>query len=305
MKGFAALLALLVALGSGSVKAQQSPLSIGVAQVDDQAQTGSSDGFARMMESALASTGRFRVVEREQLARLMSPPAPARSRRGRARSASAPTKPPVDYLIEATIVSAGTRARTNIGTSLLGGVLSGLGVRGGETHCSNHEASIAIDIRVLQAASREVRHTLRVNETQRAAAACGEQSEIDMPRLLRAAANRAAGDLVTSIYPIQIAAVEPDGTVLLNYGTGTVQPEAAYSVYATGQPIRDPATGQVIGNQETRLGYVRVSEVSPRMSRATPIGSLAPQVGAILRPASRDEVRKAERAAGRQRSGRR
>jgi hypothetical protein len=114
-----------------------------------------------------------------------------------------------------------------------------------------------------------------------------------------------AADLVTSIYPIQIAAVEADGTVVLNYGTGTVQPNVAYAVYTPGRSIRDPATGHALGTEETRLGYVRVSEVSARMSRARPIGALTPQVGALLRPASRDEVRAHERAESRRRRERR
>lgn len=304
MRRLAIPLAILVALGSVPAQAQDGRLSIGIIQMDDDAQTGASDAFAIMVESALAGTGRFRVVERGELALRLSPPAPTRSRRNR-RGAAAATAPPVDFLIQATIASAGTRARTNIATSLLGGALSGLGIGGGNTHCSNQEATIAIDVRVVHAATREIRHVLRVTETQRAAAACGEQNETDVPRLLRAAANRVAADLVTSIYPIQIAAVQADGTVVLNYGAGTVQPNAAYAVFAPGQTIRDPTSGRVLGNEETRLGYIRISEVSMQVARARPIGSLAPMVGAIVRLASRDEVRAHERSERRRRSGRR
>lgn len=280
--------------------AQMPTASVGIEQLDDMTESGSSDALASMIESALSATGRFRVVERAQLARRQEPPSPVRTRRGR-RLAPTPRTPQVDYLIQGTITAMGVRARTNIGTSLLGGVLSGLRGETGNTHCSNQEATIGIDIRVLNAGTRDIRHVLRVNETQRAAAVCGGESEIDVPLLLRAAANRVAADLVTSIYPIQIAAIQTDGTVVLNYGTGTVLPDTIYAVYLRGQPIRDPTTGQTIGSEETKLGYVRIGEVTARMSRASPVGSLTPQVGAILRPATREEVRAHERSERRQR----
>lgn len=290
----------LVLMSWPGAAAGQAPVaSIAIEQLDDTTESGAADSLANMIESALSATGRFRVVERAELARLRAVPM-VRSRRGR-RIAAAPNSPPVDYVIQGTITAMATRARTNIGTSLLGGVLSGLRGEGGDTHCSNQEATINIDIRVLNPGTREIRYILPVTETQRAAAVCGDQSEIDLPRLLRGAANRVAADLVTGIYPIQIAAVQPDGSLVLNYGTGTVQPNAAYAVYMRGQPIRDPGTGQMIGNEEVRLGYVRIGEVTARTSRASPIGTLTPQVGAILRPATPQEVREYERSQRRQR----
>ena len=288
----AALIALLP--WPAAAAGQTATASIGIEQLDDMTQSGAADSLVNMIESALGATGRFRVVERARLVQLRSPPPSVRGRRGR-RVSSTPSNPSVDYLIQGTITAMGVRARTNIGTSLLGGVLSGLRGESGDTHCTNQEATIGIDIRVLNAGSREIRNVLRVTESQRAAAVCGDQSEIDVPRLLRAAANRVAADLVTSIYPIQIAAVQPDGSVILNYGTGTVQPNAAYAVYLRGQPIRDPATGQTIGNEETRLGYIRILEVTARTSRASPIGALAPQIGAVVRSATPQEMREHER----------
>lgn len=292
-------------LWSGVALAQAPAASVGIEQMEDMAATGHADAFANMVETALGATGRFRVVERPQLLRLLHPPVPPRSRRSRARIAPAPVGPPIDYLVQGSITAIGVRARTNIGTSLLGGLLSGIRGQGGDTHCSNQEATIGVDIRILNARTREISQVLRVTETQRAAATCGGEAEIDMPRLLRAAANRVAAELVTSIYPIQIAAIQADGTIIFNHGAGTVQPDAAYAVYVRGQPIRDPATQQIIGNEETLLGYVRVREVSARMSRASPIGSLTPQIGAILRPATAQDVRVHERNERRQRRRRR
>lgn len=304
MSRFGLFLFIVGAFTASRVEAQQDRLSIGISQIEDSTQTGVPDAFASMIESALTATGRFRVIERARLDALLNPPPARPSRRRRTRPEPTPA-PPVDYLVRVTIVSVGARNRTNIGTSLLGGVMSGLGLGGGETRCANQEATIALDIRIVHAATREVRHVLRIDETQRASAVCSGETEIDAPRLFRAAANRVSAELVTSIYPIQVAAVQPDGVLILNYGTGTVLPNAVYAVYIAGVPIRDPGTGRTIGNSETRLGYVRVSEVTSQMSRARPIGSFAPSVGAILRPATRDEVRLHEREESQRRRQRR
>ncbi len=64
------------------------------------------------------------------------------------------------------------------------------------------------------------------------------------------------------------------------------------AVNSKGDEIRDPATGDVIGNRETTLGLIRISEVQPRLSRATPMTPFAapPPAGSIVRPATSDEM---------------
>jgi curli biogenesis system outer membrane secretion channel CsgG len=268
--------------------------AVGIFQIEDLAQTGASETFSTMIETAIASTGRFRVIERERIGRLVAEQARARSglvtsrNRGRVGGFEG-----VDFLIYGTITSVSMRARTNVGSSLLGGVLSGLSGSNGNVHCANQAATLAVDIRITDADSGEVRYVSRIEETQRVASVCNGQSQIDTPRLLRSAAERISGALVTTIYPIQIAAVQGDGTIILNYGDGTIAPGAILSVFSRGMPIRDPATNQVIGHDETKLGYLRVSEVTARMSRAAAVGTFAtpPQVGAIVRPASEEEIR--------------
>jgi curli biogenesis system outer membrane secretion channel CsgG len=298
---------ILLALGMSPAAAQSAPPSVGIFQMEDLARTGSPETFSTMIETAIASTGRFRVIERERLGRLLQEQGRARSgvvtsrNRGRIGGFEG-----VDYLIYGTITSVSAQNRTNIGTSLLGGLLSGVRGSSGNTHCANQEATLAVDIRITDADSGEIRRVTRITETQRAAAVCSGQVEINVPVLQRAAAERIAAALVTAIYPIQIASIQPDGTLILNYGDGTIQPGAIFTVYSNGQPIRDPTTGQIIGNDETRLGHIRVSEVSERMSRAVAVTAFAtpPQVGAVLRPATQEDISALSRSQRRGRSTR-
>ncbi len=84
-----------------------------------------------------------------------------------------------------------------------------------------------------------------------------------------------------------------DGTVVLNYGEGAVQPGAIMAVYAKGAAIVDPATGETIGNDEVKLGFVRISEVNGRISKAVPASVFAsgPAIGSIVRPATDADLR--------------
>lgn len=300
------LLSFIISVPTSAALAQQSGQpAVGIFQMEDLAQTGASETFSTMIETAIASTGRFRVIERERLGRLVAEQGRARSglvtSRNRGRTGGFEG---VDYLIYGSITSVSARARTNVGSALLGGVLSGLSGGGGNVNCANQAATLAVDIRITDADSGEVRYVSRIEETQRVASVCNGQSQIDTPRLLRSAAERISGALVTAIYPIQVAAVQGDGTIILNYGDGTLATGAILSVYTRGVPIRDPTTNQVIGHEETKLGYVRVNEVAGRMSRAAAVGTFAapPQVGAVLRPASEQEIRSLSRA---ERRGRR
>jgi hypothetical protein len=225
-----------------------------------------------MIETAIVGTGRFRVIERERLGRLIQEQGRARSgvvtSRNRARVGGFEG---VDYLIYGSITSVSVQARGGIGNALLGGVISGLMGRNGNVHCRDQSATISIDIRITDADTGEIRYVSRINETQKAASACGAQVQIDTARLLRSTADRIASTLVTTIYPIQIAAVQSDGTYVLNYGEGTVAPGAVLAVYNRGQAIRDPTTGQQIGHEESKLGFLRVNEVTPRMSVRPPL----------------------------------
>jgi curli biogenesis system outer membrane secretion channel CsgG len=276
--------------------AQANRPSVGIFQMEDLANTNAAATFSTMIETAIASTNRFRVIERERLGRLLG-------EQGRARAGVVTSRNPgriggfegVDYLIYGTITSVQATSREGVGEAVVGGLLSGLQGRNGNTHCSNQAATLAVDIRITDSSTGEIRNASRISETQRVAMVCGGQSNIDVPLLLRAAAERIAGTLVTAIYPIQIAAMQPDGTIILNYGDGTIQTGAILAVYARGQTIRDPTTGQVIGNDETKLGLIRVNDVTGHMSRAMAVAPFAvpPQVGAIVRPASAEDVRAA------------
>lgn len=271
-----------------SVSAQESRPTVGIYRMEDVAGSGRGDALSAMIESAIVSTNKFRVIEREQMSRINVEDANVRGGRvtsnsGRRRAQAVEG---VDYLIYGTITALSGEARSDFGSSLLAGMLSG--ANNSNTNCGRMRVTLALDIRIVDFDSGEIKYVDRINEVGQSGAQCGGAAQFDPTPLFRTAADRIAGGLVTTIYPIQVAAITPDGTFVLNYGEGTLTLRQMMTVFQAGEPIRDPATGDIIDNNETPLGLICVSEVLPRSSRATALTTFAvqPPVGSHLRPSS-------------------
>ena len=274
---------------SGVAAAQDKPV-VAIYQMDDLANSGQSEQLSAMIETAIAATGKFRVMERSRLDKLLS-------EQGKARTGLVTTNTPgraggfegVDYLVYGSITGLSSQTKSNLGSSLLGGMLGGRNAQA----CHNAIVKLGADIRITDARTGEVRYVTSIDQEQQGATACGTGSQIDATGLLRTAADNVATGLVTAIYPIQIAAVQPDGVMVLNYGSSSVTEGGYYKVFEKGEEIRDPATGEVIASNEYELGMIQITDAMPRISKAVPISGFAqPAVpGAIVRPVSDSEAK--------------
>lgn len=285
------VVAVLSLLSATAANAQSGKPIVAIYQMDDLANTGQAQTFSTMIETAITSTSKFRVIERERLNKLVGEQARAKAglvtsnKHGKVGGFEG-----ADFLIYGTITGVSVTHKADIGSTFLAGMLSGS--NGARPQCSNTLATLSADIKITDADSGEVKYVTRINETLKSAAACDGNGEVNTAALMRAAADKVATGLVTAIYPVQIAAVQADGTIVLNYGEGAIQPGAVMGVYSKGAVIRDPATGEVIANDETKLGYIRVTDVGNRVSKAEMASVFAtpPQIGAIVRPASAAEL---------------
>lgn len=291
MRRFSLFLAFASALTGGQALAQSGKPTVAVVEIDDLAGTQQADQFTAMIESAIAGSGKFRLMERERMGKLVG-------EQTRARGGMVTTNNPrriggfegVDYLIYGSITSISAKAKADVGATLLTGLLSGRNAS--SQTCSNTVATLGVDIKITDADSGEIKYSTHIDEQQKSGSSCGGSGQIDASALLRSAADRVASGLVTAIYPIQVASIQGDGTLVLNYGEGALDAGNILAVFSKGEPIRDPASGEIIGNDETRLGYIRITEVTPRLSKAAPLQQFVfpAQIGAIVRPASAAEV---------------
>lgn len=287
MKAWHFVLALLGVAPIAPATAQKVPV-VTVRQMQDMANTGQAQAFSQMIQSAVAQTGKFRVIE--------SNFADLRDQQELGNSGMVTTNRPgkrggfegADFLIYGTITSGATSRQTDSGADMGRGFASRmLGVNLGGGGCSKATATLAVDVKIVDGATGEIRFTKNINQTTVGRTSCSGDAQLDMVSMLRGAANQIASGLVTTIYPIKVAAVQPDGSLVLNYGEGTVVPGMLLAVYGQGQTITDPDSGRVLTSEGAQIGLVRVTEVMTRFSKARPEGAFAqqPQIGQIVRVA--------------------
>lgn len=271
-----------------SAAAQGSRPVVGIYEMEDLTGNSQAQTFSTMIETAITGTNKFRVIERSGLNKLLR-------EQGGARAGLTTTNKPgrvggfegVDYLVYGTITAISAKQKSNLGATFIGG----LGGNGNGPSCSNTIASLEADIKITDANTGEVRYVTRISEIQQGATSCGTAGQIDTAALLRGAADKVASGLVMTIYPIQVAAVQPDGILVLNYGAGSVAPGSTMTVFAKGDAIVDPATGEVIASNETKLGLIEITDVQSRFSKARAVTAFtyAPPVGAIVRVSTADD----------------
>lgn len=290
------LLAGLLGLPGAGLAQKGKPI-VAIYQMQDTANSGQAATLSTMIETAITGTGKFRVIERS-FGTLLKEQANAKSgmvtsnRPGRTGKFEG-----ADYLVYGTITSASQSHQHDQGSSIgsrVGNMLTGkMGVGSVfSENCNRSSATLGVDIKITDADSGEERYATHVDQSQRSTSTCSGDAQTDISLLLRAAAEKVAIGLVTTVFPIQVAAVQSDGVLVLNYGEQALHPNDILGLYLKGKAIVDPPTGEVLSYEETKLGLIQVTDVTQRVSKAVPITTLLgpPQVGAIVRPANSADI---------------
>jgi hypothetical protein len=77
--------------------------------------------------------------------------------------------------------------------------------------------------------------------------------------------HKAVEAIMLRTFPISI--VEMDGAdVVLSQGEGSLKENDRYNVYKLGKEIKDPQTGETLGNMESLFGVVVITRVAPKMA---------------------------------------
>jgi len=301
LAAFSATLGVLLGLSVPAAAQDNKPV-VGIAQMEDLSGGGNADNFIAMIETAVIGSGKFRIIERSRLSTLLE-------EQGLSLSGVTTTNAPgqiggfegVDYLIYGTISSISATNRSDVGGSLLRGVFGGS--RSSTPDCYKTRVRMEADIRITDTETGEVRYATRISEEQDSATVCGGGSQIDSAALLRSSADQIATGLVTTIFPIQVAAIQGDGTIILNYGEGAVSRGEYLMVYGEATEIPDPSGTGTIRIDGEQYGAIQVTDVQTSFSRAQYATDFAVPlaVGAIARPTDRDTVKALEKALRRRR----
>lgn len=252
-----------------------------------------------MFVTELVRRGNFRVMEREKLEAIMQEKNLQLSGDIDPKTAVKLGKMiGVEYLIAGAVTELGVADRdVNVPSGLFGGRLPSVNVR-------SQKMDAAVDARAFSTSTGEIVWADSASESTSdssvyvAGAGGGVEDRRKLDRLLRPVVVKLADSLgQTKITTSGLGgASDASGvagkiakamgsTLYVNVGSEAgVKEGDEFDVTRSGEVIKDPDTGEVLGANETRVGRIRINAVmGPRLSKASPISGSIFKVGDTLK----------------------
>ena len=218
--------------------------------------------FNSNVEQFLVQTRKFSVLSRQELKQIGSElslissnitPIKEKAKLGQVLGA--------DYLIISELVSA--KVLQNIHDSKITGQES-VGVNG----------AVIINVKVIDTVTSEIKYSSELTHEA--------TSELTGENLLAKIAKIAVNDLVHNIYPIRIINVVGNN-ITLNFGGDESNVGKFFEVFATGESLIDPYTGESLGTHESLIGKLQIDRVTDKVSYGTKISGGKFTEGMIVR----------------------
>ena len=135
---------------------------------------------------------------------------------------------------------------------------------------------------VLAAATRQIKWTSSISRNQEFDV--NLKPEAIAASILHNVAQRMVDELTENIYPPKVTAVVGPDQFVLNRGGNTVHVGGFYEVFATGELLIDPDTGEPLDRIETSVGIAQIVDVKPKYSIAKLVsGNAELSRGMVLR----------------------
>jgi curli biogenesis system outer membrane secretion channel CsgG len=113
----------------------------------------------------------------------------------------------------------------------------------------------------------------------------GELSDEMLVAIARSMAEKIANHIVDVVYPAKIL-IKRDNIVTINRGEGGGMAEGdIYNVFAQGEELKDPDTGEVLGKEEVKVGKVKITQVGAKTTQAEVLEDTGVDKGAVLHKA--------------------
>ena len=229
------------------------------------------ENFQSMLETHLARTSRFKVIERNRIDQVLG-----------------------EQALQSEFSNNGTQLRVQGVDYIVYGSVTRYGVldkvmRSGSFSTKKRVYEFGVDLRVVDALSGEIRRaeTINVNtETSSGVTTQGfrstDASADPLSDVQRKAARAAAAIITESIFPIRIIQVD-QSVAYLNYGESLLSVGDEVRAIVEGKKIIDPDTGLDLGSTETDVALLRITETTDKFSKAEIVTGSIPPAGALVR----------------------
>lgn len=236
------------------------------------------EGMAEQLITALMNTGRYIVLERQNIEAVLREQDFGAS--GRTTSEGGAK---IGQISRAQILIQG--AITEFGYE--GGEGGGVTVKGFTIGGSESRAIVGIDLRIYDTTTGQILASKACRGVASASGfdmsyfdrdwgfATGGERVTPMDMAVRSAIQQAVDFITFELNKVPWAgrvAMVKDGLVYINAGRENgIMVGDQFNIYREGEPVVDPETGVVLGSETTKIGRVEVISVEEKFSKATPI----------------------------------
>ena len=239
------------------------------------------DGMADQLAHALIQSAQFVVVERQTLLDITAEQDWAASgKMNSSESAQIGKLTSAQVHIKGTITEFESRSTSSD---------SGISVRGIRVGGKREEAHVGIILRLIDTTSGHVLLSERVEKNATSAGMdvsgsrrgvdFGSQSFIKTPlgKATQLAIDQSVGIIISRLkqIPFRCSVVKAEGDeVIISAGEKTgVKSGDLFDIFAKGEELTDPVTGESLGGEETKIGKVQIHQVAEKFAKAKVLNS--------------------------------
>jgi len=288
------LLLLVAALLLSLTASAQLKKRVAISRFEDRSGSGYNHlgaGVADMLATALVKSGKFAVIERQELDKIVE-----EQKLGESGLVTPQTAPKVGQLLGAELFVVGAITECGTKESNIGG---GVSIFGGGLKTKT--ARVVVDIRLINTSTGEViaSESEEGSESTTGVAVRYEDMDFnnqdswdntDIGKAAREAIDKTVELIAKNMEKIpwsgKILKVNDDGTVLMKPGSeGNVTPGMVFFVTRKGEEIKDPDTGLSLGAEETKVGKIKATEdmLNGKVMKATILEGKDFKIGDIVK----------------------
>jgi curli biogenesis system outer membrane secretion channel CsgG len=222
------------------------------------------EGVADMLITALVKSGKFSVLERQEIERVMQ-------EQKFGEMVTPETAPKVGQLLGVELFVIGSVTEFGVKDSK---VSLGLSAFGGGV--SKKTSRAVVDVRLVNTTTGEIlasetyegeesTHGLSVSVSDIDFSNLGSWSDTDIGKATREAVDGCAELITENMGKVEwggkVLRVNADGTILIKPGSeGNVEPGMDFMIVRMGEDIKDPDTGLSLGAEEEKIGEIEIVE---------------------------------------------
>ncbi len=245
-------------------------------------------GMSDMLTTALVKSGRFQVIERQALEKVMK-----EQKLGLTGAVTPQSAAQIGKILGVEVICVGSvsefgekKEKTGIGSKKVGG----LGLK-------KTTARVAVDVRLINTTTAEIitAESVAKESSKRGISVATQEFHFgtgaDFDKTLVGKATREAINEIVHLVTESMKGIEWKGKIIKANGKIYMKPGSAagvkvgdtFTVYSKGEELIDPDTGLVLGAEEEKIGKIKVIAVKDQFSTAVVISGSGLKKGDIVR----------------------